>query len=191
MQVLHPAPTWHLTTVCNSSSRKATALFWPPWVLQTHGALTYRQAKHPYTSNKTNRDSMRKANTLGGPSRTAVGAYALLDLAMGSFPSVTMILTLDGDKPWPGTQVIPSPESSRPWPWGPSTTGLISLALHWWFDSQSPGDSEQAFPEPVWISSPYTAQAELRCAVSHGEGEGWTTSPNRCIFSFMQKQQDP
>lgn len=25
---------------CNSSSRRPDALFWPPWVLQAHGALS-------------------------------------------------------------------------------------------------------------------------------------------------------
>jgi hypothetical protein len=45
-----PAPTWQVTTVCNSSSKKSSALFWPPWVLHARGAYTtYKQAKLIHT----------------------------------------------------------------------------------------------------------------------------------------------
>lgn len=34
------APTWRLTTICNSSFRVSDAIFWPQWVLHIAGAQT-------------------------------------------------------------------------------------------------------------------------------------------------------
>jgi hypothetical protein len=31
-----PAPTWQLTTICNSSSRQSGIVFWPLWAPETH-----------------------------------------------------------------------------------------------------------------------------------------------------------
>ncbi|XP_076419365.1 arsenite methyltransferase isoform X4 [Peromyscus maniculatus bairdii] len=45
-QVWFPAPTWQLTTTCNSSSGGSD--FWSPQALHTCGAQTFIQGKHPY-----------------------------------------------------------------------------------------------------------------------------------------------
>lgn len=44
--VLHPAPTWRLTTIGNSSSMVSDALFWTLQAPGKHGVHT--QVKHPY-----------------------------------------------------------------------------------------------------------------------------------------------
>ena len=38
--VQFPAPTWWLTAICSSSSRRSNALFWPLWALHTHSKNT-------------------------------------------------------------------------------------------------------------------------------------------------------
>lgn len=103
-------------------------------------------------------------HTLCGPTRRAVGAHGLIELGHGLLSFVTMGLALDGDKSQPGTQVIPCPESSWPWPWGP----LI------WVSFPCPA-LVFYFPEPMWIWSPSIAQPGLFCTVSHREEEGLTT----------------
>lgn len=42
-RVLFPGPYMVLQTMCISSSSGSDTLFWPPWVLHTQGAHTYRQ----------------------------------------------------------------------------------------------------------------------------------------------------
>ena len=44
-----PAPTWWLSTTCNSDPWRPSTLFWPSWTLHTPGAQTYMQVKHPHT----------------------------------------------------------------------------------------------------------------------------------------------
>lgn len=42
------APTWWLTTICDSISRGPDALLWPLQALHVHGAQTYTRVKHSY-----------------------------------------------------------------------------------------------------------------------------------------------
>lgn len=39
-----PASIWWLTVICNFSSRRPYALFYPPLILHVHGALAYTHA---------------------------------------------------------------------------------------------------------------------------------------------------
>lgn len=47
-QVWYPAPMWWLATVCYSSLRKCSILFWPPLALHVCVTQTHLQARHPH-----------------------------------------------------------------------------------------------------------------------------------------------
>jgi hypothetical protein len=47
--VQFPAPTWHLTTICNSSCRGSNALFWPLRTPGTHMAHRYTCRQNTHT----------------------------------------------------------------------------------------------------------------------------------------------
>lgn len=53
-QVQFPAPTWQLTTTCNSTSRGSNALFWLPHALHAHSAQISMQHKTSMCTHATN-----------------------------------------------------------------------------------------------------------------------------------------